>query len=318
METLTISPTEIKNLLIEKSKSLGFQELRIAPYRKLNSESKNYQEWLARGFNASMDWMLRNIDKREDIALVLPNAKSIIVTAFSYYTGNIHPNELDTDIGKISRYAWGSDYHEIIKDKLQILSNEIQFLIPDSNSKCYVDTGPILEKQWAEIAGLGWQGKNSLILNKNIGSYFFIGIIISDLELPYDDQVKDYCGTCNKCIVACPTNAIVGDKIVDSNKCISYWTIEAKPHVNIPESISQDAKNWIYGCDICQEVCPWNRNKPIFSNEPLFASRVAEGSISKNDIDNMIQDDFSRKFKNSPIKRLKISGLKRNSDDILH
>jgi epoxyqueuosine reductase len=311
------SQHQIKKQLTDKAKQLGFQDLKIAQYTLMNDEAKHYNEWIESGYNATMSWMERNIDKRHDIRLILPEAKSIITLAHSYFTDNIHPTEISSETGKISRYAWGSDYHNILKDKIILLENELKSLVPDIQIKSYIDTGPVLEKQWAVHSGLGWQGKNGLILNKKIGSYFFIAVMITNLELPSDLPVKDYCGTCTKCITACPTDAIISDKVIDSNKCLSYWTIEAKPDIEIPAEIASNAKNWIFGCDICQEVCPWNKIKPILTNDGEFQSRLENGTLSFIEIENLTQEEFSKKFKKSPVKRLKLAGLKRNARDIL-
>ena len=307
----------IKEKLISKAKSLGFLELKIAEYRLLNDEFDKYSEWIEGGYNATMGWMERNYEKRLDVRQILAGTKSVITLSQSYFTGNIHPANLNGNDGKVSRYAWGADYHEIVLKKINEIESELKLLSPDSVTKSYVDTGPVMEKLWAVLSGLGWQGKNSLILNKNYGSFFFIGIIFTDLELPADSPVKDYCQTCRKCIDACPTNAIIADKVVDSNKCISYWTIEAKPDVIIPESIAKNSENWIYGCDICQEVCPWNKNKPVITGENQFHSRLENGILSKDEIENMSPEEFSRRFQSSPVKRLKLAGLKRNAVDIL-
>lgn len=317
MATLTYSKHQIKNALTDKAKELGFQELKVADYVLLDDEVRHYNDWIESGYNATMGWMERNIDKRLDVKLILSSAKSIITLAHSYFTDNIHPTEIIGDTGKISRYAWGSDYHEILNDKIIKLENELKSMAPDVQIKSYIDTGPVLEKQWAVRSGLGWQGKNGLILNKNFGSYFFIAVMITNLDLPSDNQVKDYCGTCTKCITACPTNAIIADKVIDSNKCLSYWTIEAKPDKEIPREIASNAKNWIFGCDICQEVCPWNKIKPIPTKDSAFQSRIENGILTADEIENLSPEEFSKKFKKSPVKRLKLAGLKRNARDIL-
>lgn len=317
MATLNQNKYQIKELIKEKALTLGFVDCRVADYKILDAEAENYSKWLGDGFNASMAWMEKNIDKRRDVQLILPDVRSVITLAFSYFTGNIHPKNIESEVGKISRYAWGSDYHEILQGKLAILCDELKLLAPEFSFRYYVDTGPVLEKQWAVQSGLGWQGKNSLILNKKFGSYFFIGVIFSSLEIASDSLQKDYCGSCVKCITECPTNAIIADKIVDSNRCISYWTIEAKAETPIPDIIAKNAKNWIFGCDICQEVCPWNRHKPVLSGEDAFTSRLSEGTLSKEQISYMTQEQFSEMFRKSPVKRLKLAGLKRNSRDIL-
>lgn len=317
MAAINLESEAKKNTLVAFSKEIGFQDLKIARYDILKNEIENYLIWLGNSYNSDMKWMEKNIEKKLDPRLILPNTQSVITLAYNYFTGNLHPANISSNIGKISRYALGSDYHEIVHEKLFLIEKKLKHLFPVSNSKSYVDTGPVLEKQWAVKSGLGWQGKNSLIINKNFGSYFFIGIIFTDIMLPFDNEVKDYCGSCTKCIDNCPTNAIIADKVVDSKKCISYWTIEAKPDQNIPDRIASNSQNWIYGCDICQEVCPWNKNKPEITSEKEFFSRYEKGILEKNDILNMEQEKFSSNFKKSPIKRLKLAGLKRNALQIL-
>ncbi len=312
-----ITNNALKDKIIKRALTEGFQDIKFARYQLLSEEINRYKDWIKKNNHATMQWMERNLDKREDVALILNSVKSVIVLSYNYYTGNIYPQNFNSDQGIISRYAWGSDYHEILEAKLKTISGYINELSPNSISKYYIDTGPTLDKQWAVKSGLGWQGKNSLVISPKYGSYFFIALIFSNLEFDPDNQIKDYCGTCTKCIDHCPTNAIVDSKIIDSNKCISYWTIEAKPDIDIPEHIAENSNNRIYGCDICQEVCPWNKHKPVITDELQFISRFENGAISKSKIDQMEQDEFSAIFRKSPIKRLKLKGLKRNSRFLL-
>lgn len=300
----------LKQLIIEKSISLGLDSLRTTNSTSLGIEFDNYIHWLENSYHGEMSYLERNLDKRKDINNILPQAKTIITVAFNYYTDRIHENLENS--GKISRYAWGDDYHDVFLEKLKVLANYINEIEPESSQKAYVDTGSILEKQWAVRTGLGWQGKNSLILNRKLGSYFFIGIIITSIELENDMPIREYCGRCTACIDACPTNAIIQPKVVDSRKCISYWTIEAKPNYNIPEPISDNLNNWVFGCDICQEVCPWNRDL-ISTSEPAFQPRKNETSIDFKSINEMDKENFNIRFKNSPIKRTKLEGLIRNA-----
>lgn len=299
----------IKNRIKEQAVSLGFLEMKVAKYEILINEIQNYSKWIKSGYNATMKWMEKNIDKRMNLRNVLDNAQSVLVFSHSYFTGIDH-----TDNNyKISRYAWGDDYHIILLEKLKKIENFLISFFPNCKTKSYVDTGPILEKQWAVRSGLGWQGKNSLILNKDYGSYFFIGIIITDLIFQNDEVVDDKCGTCTKCINACPTNAIIDDKVIDSNKCISYWTIEAKHDVAIPLEIRNNINGWAFGCDICQEVCPWNKNKPKLTTEESFLPRYGT-NFNSEELKKMSNEEFNLKYKNSPIKRTKLKGILRNLD----
>lgn len=300
--------TNIKN----KAKELGFQDIGFAKYELLSEEVANYKKWLRDGYNAGMQWMERNISKRKNVRELSENANTVIVVSYNYFSGASY-NLNKKSNGKISRYAWNYDYHDIIKSKLFKLADYISESYNNHIFRVYVDTGPVLEKIWAEKAGVGWQGKNSLILSKNYGSYFFLGIIISNIKLDsYDSPVKDYCMSCTKCMDACPTNAITEPKVVDSDKCISYWTIESKPDEKFPEIVTENLNNWVFGCDICQEVCPWNRHKPEITEDLRFHPRNDETSLRKEMIMNMEQSDFSERFRKSPIKRTKLSGLKRN------
>jgi len=248
-----------KKILLELALNLGFLDMRVAKARPFDEEFKNFSNWLENGYHADMQYMERNQEKRQDIRNVMENANSVIVLSHSYFNDDdsYTPKRLKYD-GKIARFAMGADYHKVVLKKLKELARLILEQYPDSTNKCYVDTGPILEKQWAVRSGIGWQGKNSLIINRKYGSNFFIGIIITTLELEPDQPIKDYCGTCTKCLDDCPTKAIVKPKVVDGNKCISFWTIETKT-ATIPEETRKNISGWAYGCDICQDVCPWNK-----------------------------------------------------------
>lgn len=303
-----MSKDYLKAHIRTKAHELGFDDVGFAKAEQLTEEIKNYKTWLDNNYNAEMQWMARNIEKRENVLNILPEAKSVIVFAHSYFTGISHKE----DNNKISRYAWGDDYHDIILKKLEIIEEFLKELSPAIKTKSYTDTGPILEKQWAVKSGIGWQGKNSLILNRNLGSYFFIGIIITSIEFDSDKTVKDYCSSCSKCIDACPTGAIIQDKVVDSNKCISYWTIEAKPNREIPQNIKENINGWAFGCDICQEVCPWNKHKPKITSETGFQPRHNETNFVPEEVFNMTEEEFRVRFAKSPIKRTKLNGIKRN------
>ena len=306
---------DFKKDFINLSKEIGFLDVGFAKFQKLEKEIENYKCWLSKNYNAKMQWMERNLEKREDVSLILPNCKTVIVFLYNYFSNPDYPSDeiLINNAGKISRYALGEDYHDIVLGKLNQIEKFIINHFPNSSTKSYVDTGPILEKIWAVKSGIVWQGKNSLAISKKHGSYFFIGIILTDLEIESDDkQLKDYCGTCNKCKTACPTNAIVAPQIVDSNLCIAYNTIELKPQFEIAENVAQNLQNWVYGCDICQEVCPWNKNLTKLTDEIRFLNKDNISTISIQKINELSKEEFKQFYKNSPISRTKSEGIKRN------
>ena len=292
----------------------GFDEIGFAAVEPLDNEYNNYLKWIDDGFHAEMQYLARRLGKRRDVTTLLENAKTVIVFIHNYNTDYKHSD--NPEFGKISRYAWGDDYHDIIKNKLVKITKEAKEYYPENKFKVYVDTGPILEKQWAVRAGVGWQGKNSLLINKKSGSYFFIGIIITDLEITPDKPQPNYCGSCRACIDSCPTNAIVEPYVLDSRKCISYWTIETKGERQFPESLSQNLNGWLFGCDICQEVCPWN-SKPNYVDFEYFKPRKNETELSLKQVLAMSQDEFRLRFKNTPLKRTKLSGLQYNARELL-
>ncbi|MBK9246864.1 MAG: tRNA epoxyqueuosine(34) reductase QueG [Ignavibacteria bacterium] len=292
---------------------IGFSSVKITDAVPLSEEIERYQQWLELGFHGTMSYLERNLEKRENLSQVLPEACSVIVVTQNYYTPHNHELQryLPDQFGKISRYAWGDDYHDIMKSKLLELSRISDLLTPGSTSKVYTDTGPIMEKAWAVRAGIGWQGKHSNIISRTHGSWFFIGVIITTAQLLTDEPIVDYCGTCTACIDACPTSAIVEPYVVDATKCLSYWTIETKPEVEIPLEIAKSMDGWIFGCDTCQDVCPWNSFK-IDTSEKRFEPREEETCLEFQAIEAFTQDNFSSRFKNSPIKRTKLAGLQRN------
>lgn len=298
--------------LKHKARALGFSDCGIAAVENLDKEMHFYESWLQQGYHASLGYMERNLDKRRDVSLILPGAQSVIVVTQNYYTPHSHPPKEDKSAGKISRYAWGDDYHDVIPPKLKELSAYITELYPDAATKYYTDTGPIMEKQWAVRAGVGWQGKHSNIISRKYGSWFFLGIIITTAQFVYDRPMEDYCGTCTACIEYCPTNAIVEPGIVDAGACISYWTIEAKADQCIPERIASTMEGWVFGCDICQDVCPWNRFSKE-TTEQSFQPRSFGTSLPIGLIKEMRQEEFSAMFRKSPIKRTKLAGLLRNA-----
>jgi len=295
----------------EKALDLGFQKIGIVRAEPLESEGERLREWLAKDFQGEMAWLAREPEKRIDPRLIFPEAKSMIVVAMNYFT----PHEHGGSIGKISRYAWGDDYHDVLKEKLRELLAWIEAEIPNAKGKVCVDTAPVMEKAWAARAGLGWIGKHSNLITTDYGSWVFIGEILLNLELDFDsDAVKDHCGTCTACLDACPTNAIVEPYFVDSRACISYATIELRDET-LPENIAENLNGWLYGCDICQDVCPWNRfEKP--ATEPRFEPREDETSIEAEKILEFTPEEYAARFRKSAMKRTKLSGLKRNASAI--
>ena len=254
----------------------------------------------------------KNVDKREDISLILPNAKSIISLAVNYYS----PEEYSEDSGrgKVSRYAWGKDYHLVIWDLLKKLETKLKDIDKEFESISYVDTGPVMDKAWAVKSGIGWLGKHTNVINKELGSWIFLANIITNYEFDYSEPIPDFCGSCTACMDACPTNAIVDEYIVDSNKCISFLTIENKE--DIPDEFDNKLEGWIFGCDICQDVCPWNIK---FSQVTKFEEFIpAEGNkeLEIGDVLTMTNEGFKKKFSESPIKRAKLSSLQRNANHL--
>lgn len=299
-------------IVIQKAKENGFDLVGFAKADELKDEIGKLEDWLFNGFQAGMSYMERNIEKRKDVGNILSNCKSVISLGLNYYTEKNHSNK--NGKGKVSRYAWGVDYHLIIWEKLSLLEKELKEIDPLFESKSYVDTGPVMDKAWAMKAGLGWLGKHTNVINKNIGSWFFLSTILTNYEFEYSTQIPDYCGTCTACIDACPTDAIVREYVVDANKCISYLTIENKNE--IPIEFKNKFENWIFGCDICQEVCPWNNKFSIASRVEDFLPYNGNDELSLDEILNMNEDEFHSRFERSPIKRTKLKGLKRNAEFI--
>ena len=293
--------------LVKKlAKQIGFSSCGISKARFLQEEEKNFENWLKKGYQGTMGYLEKNFDKRLDPQKLVPGAKSVISLTYNYFP---QKKTLNENSFIISKYAYGKDYHFIIKDKLKALFNLLKKEIGDIEGRVFVDSAPIHERAWAKISGLGWIGKNSLLLNKKMGSYFFLAEIICDLDLEYDSSVSDHCGTCTKCIDACPTDAITESQVLDANKCISYLTIENKNE--IPKELSKSFNNYIFGCDICQDVCPWNKfAKP--HNEKEFLPKEELSKFTKKDWQELTNETFNKIFKNSAVKRTKFEGLKRN------
>jgi epoxyqueuosine reductase len=294
-------------IVIEKAIALGFDLVGFAKAEILDDEIEKLESWLGNGFQASMFYMEKNLEKRKNIKKILPSAKSVISLALNYYTPESFTNEKDK--GKISRYAWGKDYHLIIWQKLDELETSLKEINPDFESLSYVDTGSVMDKVWAVRAGIGWMGKHTNVINKEYGSWFFIANIITNYDFEYSKQVPDFCGECTACIDACPTDAIVSEYIVDANKCISYQTIENKNE--IPSDLKGKFDNWIFGCDICQDVCPWNIKFSQLTTDSDFHPKNKE--FTHKEIAEMDYQEFKNRFADSPLKRAKLKGLKRNS-----
>lgn len=294
-------------LIKAESKRLGFLSCGISKAGFLEEEAPRLENWLNKNHQGQMSYMENHFDKRLNPTLLVEDSKSVISLLLNYY-----PSEFqNTDTYKISKYAYGQDYHFVIKEKLKELLNTIQTEIGEVSGRVFVDSAPVLDKAWAAKSGLGWIGKNSNLITQKVGSFYFIAEIIIDLDLEYDNAVTDHCGTCTACIDSCPTEAIVSPYVVDGSKCISYFTIELKE--NIPSEMKGKFDDWAFGCDVCQDVCPWNRfSKP--HNEPLFNPHPDLLSMTKKDWEEITEDTFRAVFKNSAVKRTKFDGLKRNID----
>ncbi|MEO9805330.1 MAG: tRNA epoxyqueuosine(34) reductase QueG [Reichenbachiella sp.] len=298
--------SKLTQLIKKKSAEEGFQFCGIAKAEYLEEEAPRLEKWLNQGMHGEMTYMANHFDKRLDPTKLVDGAKSVISLLYNYY-----PKE-DVNKGnevKIAKYAFGKDYHYIIKPKLKTILQNITAEIGEVNARVFVDSAPVHERAWAAKAGLGWVGKNSLLINRSMGSFFFLAEIILDVELDYDGPIKDYCGTCTSCMDACPTDAIPAPYVVDGSKCISYLTIELKNE--IPTSFKGQMEGWAFGCDICQDVCPWNRfSKP--HQVPDFTPHERLGEMKSSDWEEMTEELFREIFKGSAVKRTKYSGLKRN------
>jgi len=306
--------SQLSRLIKEQAISEGFHKVGIVRAVRLDEEAELLDEWLNRGYHADMNWMARDTSKRVDPRLIFPEAKSVIVVAINYYTPDRHADSDTT--GKVSRYAWGDDYHDVVATKLRALLASIKAVRPDAAGKVCVDIQPVMDKAWAVRAGLGWLGKHSNLITPEFGSWVFIGELLLNLELAYDtEKVEDHCGTCTLCIDACPTSAIVQPYLVDSNRCISYATIELRAG-EIPDQIAQNLSGWLYGCDICQDVCPWNRFEQV-TPEGRFAARQGNVDADLEEVCEMTQPDYAERFRGSAMKRAKLSGLQRNARALL-
>lgn len=293
-------------LIKAEAKRLGFLSCGVSKAEFLEEEAPRLEAWLNQNMHGEMQYMENHFDKRLDPTKLVDDSKSVVSLLLNYYPTD---TQKDSEAPKISKYAYGKDYHFVIKDKLKYLLNFIQEEIGDVHGRAFVDSAPVLDKAWAAKSGLGWIGKHSNLLTQKVGSFYFIAELIIDLELDYDLPVTDHCGSCTACIDACPTQAIVDPYVVDGSKCISYFTIELKNE--IPTHVQGQFDNWMFGCDICQDVCPWNRfSKP--HNEPLFNPHPELLSMSKKEWEEITQEVFSELFKKSAVKRTKYTGLMRN------
>lgn len=296
--------------LKRKALEIGFDKIGIVRAEALTNEGIELGHWLRKSFHGDMAWMELEPEKRSDPRLLFPEAQSVIVVALNYYTP--HEHEENPETGKISRYAWGDDYHDVVKTKLRELLDWIKSENPAAEGKLCVDTAPIMDKAWAVRAGIGWIGKHSNVIAKEFGSWFFIGEILLNLQLEYETEtVLDHCGTCTACLDACPTSAIVEPYVVDSQLCISYATIELRTET-MPTVVAENLNGWFYGCDICQDVCPWNRfEKP--TEEARFQPRLDQTAVAIDQILDFTPEQYAERFRGSAIKRAKLSGLRRNA-----
>ena len=289
-----------------EAKRLGFMSCGISKAEFLEEEAPRLEKWLDQNMHGQMRYMENHFDKRLDPTKLVDGSKSVISLLLNYFPSEA---QKDAEAPKISKYAYGQDYHQVIKAKLKQLMEFVIENIGEVQGRAFVDSAPVLDKAWAAKSGLGWVGKNSNLLTRQVGSFYFIAELIVDIELEYDTPVTDHCGTCTACIDACPTEAIVAPYVVDGSKCISYFTIELKEE--IPNDYKGQFDNWMFGCDVCQDVCPWNRfSKP--HNEPLFNPKPELLDMTKKDWEEITQEVFSKVFQKSAVKRTKFSGLTRN------
>lgn len=273
----------------------------------MDEDARRLESWLSKGYNGTMAYMERYFDLRTDPTKLVPGAKSVITFMMNYYPSAQQP----IDAPKISRYAYGEDYHEVIREKLNNLLQKFKEQFGEINGRGFVDSAPVLERSWAQRSGIGWIGKNGNLISKQSGSFFFLATLITDLELePDSPYTKDYCGSCTRCIDACPTEAILPNKVIEASRCISYFTIELKDAL-IPEEMEGKFQNWMFGCDVCQEVCPWNRFSTP-NHEPHFEPIPEILNFNTNDWEEMTEETFRQIFRHSPIKRSKFKGIQRN------
>jgi len=297
------------SIIKQEAKRLGFDFCGISKAGFLEEEAPKLESWLKNNRHGKMEYMENHFDKRLNPTLLVDDAKSVVSLLYNYY-----PEQTQNTVApKISKYAYGKDYHDVIKEKLKEFLNTLKEKIGDVTGRAFVDSAPVLDKAWAKKSGLGWIGKNANLINKQQGSFFFIAELIIDIELDYDGPIQDYCGTCTKCIDACPTNAIVEPFIVDGSKCISYLTIELKDA--IPNEFKNKMDNWAFGCDVCQDVCPWNRFS-VPHTETDFNNQTGLLNLNNEEWHELTEETFNVIFKHSAVKRTKYKGLKRNLEFI--
>jgi len=290
-----------------EARRLGFMDCKIAKAEFLEAEASRLEKWLSRDYHGKMGYMANHFDKRLDPRKLVEGAKSVVSLTYNYYTDQV---QTDQEAPKISKYAYGRDYHKVIKKKLKELMHGLQVEVGEVGGRAFVDSAPVMDKAWAVKSGIGWMGKHSNVLTKQSGSFYFICELIIDLELTPDAPVNDHCGTCTACIDACPTGAIIQPYLVDGSKCISYFTIELKDEL-FPKEYEGKFDNWMFGCDVCQEVCPWNRFSQNH-NEPDFFPHEELLNLTKKEWLELTEDVFEKLFTGSAVKRTKFEGLKRN------
>ena len=308
-----MSTKDFKHLIKQKASELGFFYCGFSKAEFLEEEAPRLEDWLNKNYQGKMSYMANHFDKRLDPRLLVDDAKTIISFLINYFP---EEKQKDSSAPKISKYAYGEDYHFVIKDKLNALIQFMRDEIGEINGRVFVDSAPVMDKAWAKKSGLGWIGKNSNIIHPKEGSFFFIAELIVDLQLEPDGPIKDYCGTCTRCIDACPTDAIVKPYVVDGSKCISYLTIELKDEL-LPNEFKGKMDNWMFGCDICQDVCPWNRFSKAH-NETRFEPSFSLLDLTSKDWVDLEKETFNQLFKKSAVKRTKFEGLKRNIQFLSH
>ncbi len=304
---MAVEQNKYSKIIKQAAGQSGFDYCGIAKAQKLDEDAKRLETWLNKGFHGSMNYMENHFELRVDPTKLVPGAKSVITLLLNYFPSQ----KQSAEAPHVSKYAYGKDYHEVIKEKLKIFLQLIKENIGDIHGRGFVDSAPVLEKSWAQKSGLGWIGKNGNLITKNNGSFFFIATLITDLEMEPDDPfVKDYCGSCTRCIDACPTEAILDNKVIDGSKCISYFTIELKDML-IPGEMKGKFENKLFGCDICQDVCPWNRFSKSHS-ENQFTPIPEILNFNKNDWEDLTEESFKIIFRDSPLRRSRFAGIKRN------